>query len=322
MIRVFTDIDDIKKEWDSVNLKDFIKINFIQAFYKGHKNLKHLFIVDKCLRMYAHIFTLKFSRTNNYLYSRFIPLFLSLFSFRILYLTNTFITNIPLYYSTDIISLRSILKSIKHHYSIIVIPDFVFKNMKDKEGSYKKVEVEEDMVLALQASWINFDDYLKDLRSKYRKKINLIIKQTNNLDIRILNDKDLASYSVLMQSMFEQIIGDTKFKGPLFNIETFSFLGNDLVTVYGYFLDDRLVAFSSEIKHNNTLYSYYTGFNKELNKTTPIYGRILIEHIKNAIKFKNQNSNIIKIYFISNILLVLSSLQSLYHLVLLLLLFR
>ena len=28
---------------------------------------------------------------------------------------------------------------------MIVIPDFVFKNMKDKEGNYKKVEVEEDM---------------------------------------------------------------------------------------------------------------------------------------------------------------------------------
>ena len=56
--------------------------------------------------------------------------------------------------------------------------------------------------------------------------------------------------------------------------------------VNGYFLNNTLVAFSSEIRDNKMLYSYYVGFDKKINKSFPIYGRILIDNIKNAIKLK------------------------------------
>ena len=286
MIRVFTDLNDIKTQWDTVDLKIFLKVNFIQAFYRAHSKILHLFILGKNLRIYSHIFTLRFTQTKKYfLNSSLIPLFLNLLRIRILYLTNTFITNIPFYYSNDIISLKQILSSIKHSYSMIVIPDLLYKNLYEIKGKYFQVEVEEDMVLKIDKSWRTFDDYLKSLRTKYRKKINLIIKKNEKIDVRILNNENLENYSVIMQKMFDQIARESSFKGPLFNIDTFRLLEHEVVKVYGYFINDRIVAFSSEIKYNNNLYSYYTGFNKELNKTTPIYGRILTEHIKNAIKF-------------------------------------
>ena len=35
---------------------------------------------------------------------------------------------------------------------------------------------------------------------------------------------------------------------------------------------------------NNILYSYFVGFDKELNQSYPIYGRILLQNIKTAIR--------------------------------------
>ena len=286
LIRLFTELNDIKTQWDTVDLKIFLKVNFIQAFYKAHPKILHLFILGKNLRIYSHIFTLRFTKTKKYfLNSSLIPLFLNLLRIRILFLTNTFITNIPFYYSNDIISLKQVLSSIKQSYSMIVIPDFLYKNLYDKKGKYFQVEVEEDMVLKLDKSWRNFDDYLDALKTKYRKKINLMIRKTEKIDVRILNNENLENYSLIMQNMFDQVARESSFKGPMFNVETFRLLDHEIVKVYGYFMGEKIVAFSSEIQHNNTLYSYYTGFNKDLNKSIPIYGRILTEHIKNAIKF-------------------------------------
>jgi hypothetical protein len=49
-----------------------------------------------------------------------------------------------------------------------------------------------------------------------------------------------------------------------------------------------LLGFSSEIQKQKTLYSYFVGFDKTLNKSFPIYGRILIENIISAITLKKE----------------------------------
>jgi len=57
--------------------------------------------------------------------------------------------------------------------------------------------------------------------------------------------------------------------------------------VYGYFLKDRLIAFSSELKCGDDLCAYYVGFDSKTNTHYSVYGRILIETINNAIQVKS-----------------------------------
>ena len=54
-----------------------------------------------------------------------------------------------------------------HTFSMVIVPE----TLKDSISSinYKKIEVEEDMVLNVKSNWNDFDDYLYSLRSKYRK---------------------------------------------------------------------------------------------------------------------------------------------------------
>ena len=48
------------------------------------------------------------------------------------------------------------------------------------------------------------------------------------------------------------------------------------------------MGFSSEIDQDDVLYSYYVGFDKELNLSCSIYGRMLLETIRNAISLKKK----------------------------------
>ena len=170
MIKVFTSIDKIRKDWGNVKTSNFLHINFLQIYYQKHPKLKHLFFIDNEMRLYAHIFKLTFNKTSNYLDSNLLAnIFLKFISFDILYLTNSFITNIPSFSSKKTINLNQLLKNIRQNYSVIVIPDFLFKNIKVKDKNYAKIEIEEEMVIAIRSKWNRLEDYIADLKKKYRK---------------------------------------------------------------------------------------------------------------------------------------------------------
>ena len=286
-MKVITNINDAKKDWDKVKVSDFVHSSFLEIFYINHPKIKHLFVIDTGIRLYAHIFELNFDKTANYINNKLLVFFIRFINFDVLYLTNSFLTNIPAFFSNKQIDLNEFLSVLKHNYSLLIIPDFVFKNISAEKDEFSKIEVEEEMVLEIRDKWNGLDDYISDLRKKYRNKVKKIIKSSSKLEVKSLNSDDLIFYTDNIQDLFTQVINESRFNGPLFNTNSFSLLvKKDIFKVYGYFINNDIVAFSSEIHQDKTLYSYYTGFDKSLNKTFPIYGRILIETINNAIKHK------------------------------------
>jgi len=290
VLKLHTDIREACSEWDKIKLNDFLEINVLEVYYKMHPELKHLFFIDDNMRLYAHIFKLRFNKANNYLIKRSLAYIIVRFiSFDILYLTNSFITNISSFISTKDIDLQKLLNIINFNYSIIVIPDFLFKKMRVVYNEYIKIEVEEEMIIDIRRDWKTFQGYIYDLRKKYRNNIKRIIRKTSILDSRELDSNELKVYASDIQQLFNQVITTSRFSGPDFNTESFSLLaGQGFMKVYGYFLKDKIVGFSSEIHQNKIMYSYYVGFDTSLNKSVPIYGRILIDHIKNSIKKGNK----------------------------------
>ena len=273
--------------WDKVKASYFLHSSFLEVFYINHPKIKHLFVIDKDVRLYAHIFELNFDKTANYINNKILAFFIKFINFDVLYLTNSFLTNIPAFFSNKQIDLNEFLSVLKYNYSLLIIPDFVFKNISTEKDEFSKIEVEEEMVLEIRDKWKVIDNYISDLRKKYRNKVKKIVNSSSILEVKSLNSDDLVFYADNIQYLFSQVINESRFSGPLFNTNSFSLLvKKDVFKVYGYFINNDIVAFSSEIHHNKTLYSFYTGFDKSLNKTFPIYGRILIETINNAIKHK------------------------------------
>lgn len=290
MLNIFTKIESVKKEWGNISLPDFLQIEFLQIYYQSHPQMKHLFVMDTNMRLYAHIFKLTFNKTKNYLQSNLAAsFFLRFISFDVLYITNSYLTNVPSFVSKQPINLEKLLNSMGHDYSLVVIPDFLFENMVVEDDNYRRIEVEEEMVLDIRSKWRGLDDYIAALKKKYRNKAKNIIKQTSALKIKNLTVSDLENYAKDMQLLFNQVAESSKFKGPEFNTSSFIlFVKQGFMRVDGYFLDDKLVGFSSEIQKEEKLYSYFVGFDKNLNKSLPIYGRILLENITSAIRLRKE----------------------------------
>ena len=286
-MKIASKIDNLKLEWDKINTSNFLRISFIEIFYINHKKIKHLFILDKDIRLYAHIFSFRFNKTTSYLKNRVLAFLIGYLNFNVLYLTNTFITNIPAFISKKKINLDKILTAIKYSYNLLVIPDFVYNNIENNDYKFHKIEVEEDMVLEIRKEWKNINDYTLDFKKKYKNKIKQVLKSSNEIKIKQLNHNDIINYSNEIKNLFYQVINESKFNGPLFNTNAFkSLIKQDIFKIYGYFINKDLIAFSSELREENILYSYYVGFNKSLNKKKSIYSRILIETINNAIMLK------------------------------------
>jgi len=286
-LKLFTNINSCKESWDKVKTNDFVQSSFLEIFYTNHPKIKHLFMCDTDTRLYAHIFELNFVKTANYINNKLLGFFIKFIKFDVLYLTNSFITNIPAFLSNKQIDLKEFLSLVKYNYSLLVIPDFVFKNIIANKKEFSKVEVEQEMILEISDRWVLLDNYISDLKNKYQKKVIKIINSTNKIEVKSLSPDDLIFYADNIQDLFNQVINESRFNGPLFNTTSLSLLvQKDIFKVYGYFLDDDLIAFSSEIYQDEILYSYYAGFDKSLNKNYPIYGRLLIETINNAIKLK------------------------------------
>ena len=290
-MEIFTKIESVQKKWEATQLPFFLNANFLKIYSQNHPKIKHLFFLDKNMRLYAHIFKLTFNKTKYYLKKNLLPnLLLNFLSFNVLYLTNSFITNVPAFKSDKFINLQELLNTINYKYSLIVIPDFLFQKMIIKDKNYAKIEVEEEMVLKINEKWSKLEDYLLDLKKKYRNKINYIMQKTSGLEIKNLDGKGLKIHAFDIQNLFNQVATSSRFEGPLFNTASLiQLVDQGFMKIEGYFLSKKLVGFSSTIEKEHLLYSYFVGFDKKLNKSLPIYGRILTENINSAIKLNKKS---------------------------------
>ena len=123
------------------------------------------------------------------------------------------------------------------------------------------------------------------MKTKYRKKIKDIESKSKSIEVSEFKRKDIEKYKKQIQKLFDQVLEKSKFNGPRFNTDTLlDMQKNKICKLYGYYIKSK--RFSSEIKFNNKLFSYYVGFDKQLNKEFSIYGRMLLETIKNGINQK------------------------------------
>ena len=293
-IKIFNNIKDFAEDkWDNVidHSNFFISYNFLNSYFKNHKNIQHLFFFNNNNRFYGHLFNINISQLiyfSNYRFGKYILSFIRL---RFFYFTNSFLTNLPAFSVNSDFKLAEIIDKIKSKIKtdFIVIPDFLFNHKQNNSeiNNFIKVEVEEEMSLKILSSWIDFDSYKSSLKTKYRKRINNSIKKSTDINMRLLSSEEIINYNHRIQELFNNVTNKANFTGPIFNVNTIK--DNSSLNLYGYFLNEKLLAFSSEFFHLNSLYSYFVGIDYEYNIKYSLYERILCDTIKNAILFKKNN---------------------------------
>ena len=163
-----------------------------------------------------------------------------------------------------------------------------------KNFGYSCMPVEPNMILTLKDSWATFDDYKKDLKSKYRVKVNKADKTSSVLESKLFSESDFANYKDELQQLYENTIANANFNAQILDLDTYiklRALYKDDFIVKAYFKDHKLVGFLSALVNENHLDAHFIGLDYELNRECAIYPRILNDYVRIGIEQKVKQIN-------------------------------
>jgi hypothetical protein len=154
---------------------------------------------------------------------------------------------------------------------------------------YKRFENDVSMQLQIKPEWASMQDYETALKKKYAKRYRSTVAQFSQVVEKEFNHSDIIKYSNDIYELYLQVAKNQTITFGLLNKNYFAAfkqaLGNSL-KVYGYFLDDKLVAFSTAILKNNTYDMNYIGFDYKTNESHSIYFNLLFRFISHALQYK------------------------------------
>ena len=153
--------------------------------------------------------------------------------------------------------------------------------------NYTKMKVEPNMIFKLASHWSSFEDYLVDLKSKYRIKVNKADNTSSVLTAKLFNEDDFKTYKNELQSLYENTIANANFNAQVLNLNTYiklRALYKEKFIVKAYLIKDKLIGFLSALVNNNNLDAHFIGLDYELNKTYAIYPRILNDYVRLGIE--------------------------------------
>lgn len=207
------------------------------------------------------------------------------------FLGNLFLTNDQAFkfkkgYSIHSFTQTIIEKTIEHsNAKFILIPEFYANGIEHLGINCKRIHVEPDMELKIPLSWNSFSDYLNAINSKYKKRYRKVIKNSSSLLKKELSATDLKRESQQLKLLFNNVYNKSKFNAAKFNTEVFYDLKlvKDQVSIYGYYFENKLIGFQSDISSNGVLYAHFVGLDYDYNKKFDVYNRMLYEQIEYAI---------------------------------------
>lgn len=311
-LKLYTNSESVdSQQWKTVvnNANPFLSITFKKAFEESHQqNIRHLFyLLDNQVAGYAQEFHLNGKKIyayqkRNLLVRGIVSIILYVLKIKVVGLGNGLLTNVENVISKNrhannqfVVSLIEKI-SRERNISKFIIPDHFFsalglENPKTAIPALIKVEVEEDMVLPIKPQWKRFNDYTQSLKKKYKVRQKGVIKKSQEIDIKLLSKVDLKAYEKTIQELFFNVQGKSSFGAVSFNTNIFQQLIELAVPkckVYGYFLNEKMIGFSSEIEDNTNLYSYFIGLDYQYNKSHRLYERILMQSVKHAIELRKK----------------------------------
>jgi len=182
---------------------------------------------------------------------------------------------------------------LKKWVDIILLKDFITKSLPIADNlktyNYSPVQVDPNMLLALDSKWESFDDYLSSFKSKFRVKAKKAYKTSCNLVAKDFSATEVKQYKKELTRLYYKVKDKSSFNPETLNMATYislkEVLKDDFI-LRGYFLDEKLVGFMSGVVSQNSLDAHYVGIDYDLNKKHAIYSRMLYDYVKIGIERK------------------------------------
>ncbi len=172
----------------------------------------------------------------------------------------------------------------------ILIKDFKTETDNNvKVPGFTEFTVDPYMQLQIRPNWKSFDNYLTDLKSKYRVRFKRARKKGHALTTRELDLNDMNQFKDRMNELYKLISENVTFN--LFDLDPEYFISlkhtlKDNLHVVGVFEGDKMLAFYTLIKdENKNIYdAHFLGYEMASNHDKQLYLNMLYYMIEDAIK--------------------------------------
>lgn len=153
--------------------------------------------------------------------------------------------------------------------------------------SYRYVETEPNMVLALEDGWRHYDDYLASLASKYRTKVrNAVFKVLDDAGCTVEHLADVRSMQGQIHALYKSVQVNADFRPIELRPDYFAALqdaAGDGFRCSVLKRGDALLGFLISVADSDTSVAMHIGFDRAAAADLPIYLRLLHAGIADAL---------------------------------------
>jgi len=165
----------------------------------------------------------------------------------------------------------------------------------DNISRYYDYSVDPNMIINIRKNWETFDDYVLDMKKKYKRKVKSVLKKGSGLVKKSFSYDELVENRDILYDLYLNVVDKAKMKLFVLDpkmLEQLKLNLNEDFEVDGYYLNDRLVAYTTRIYNNDVLEGYSHGLDYSMNKGNEIYQNIMLDDVKVAIKNKMKRINL------------------------------
>lgn len=182
-----------------------------------------------------------------------------------------------------------IRRGIKIH--ILAIKDFNKNEIPNfKAAGYKgyfTFSTQPNMIFRISENWDAVEDYTASLNTKYRTQYNRARKKATGLEKKKMEADEIKNHQQKVHELYLTVANKASFNTFFLPENHFEVMKKELkdnFLFYGYFLDGNLVGFSTLIKNNSDMDTYFLGYDDTVQKEKMLYLNMLYDMVAYAIK--------------------------------------
>ncbi|UGS21680.1 GNAT family N-acetyltransferase [Flavobacterium cyclinae] len=135
-----------------------------------------------------------------------------------------------------------------------------------------------NMIFYLDENWKSIEDYVAVLSKKYRDQFKRARKKFDSIQVKNLSYEEVHQNEEKIYDLYHYVAKNAPFNTFFLSQNHFSTLkgqcGNRF-QIFGYFLNEELVGFHTLLLNDETLETYFLGYNDHIQKENMLYLNML-----------------------------------------------